>query len=552
VLTPSATTAPGCGLADQGPGGHDGGGAGPRRPAARRLRRLARWASRDRFVVAAFCALGVVLRVPTIGRAYWIDEAISVGIASHPLRELPSLLRNDGSPPLWYLLLHGWLLVFGATPVSTHVLSLLLGIAAVPVAYWAGREIFDRTAGLAAAGLTATNPFLTWYSTQNRMYVALVALGAAAVACALRAMRRRTLGSAAAAVVAFAALDYTHYWGLYLTAVTAASLLVVALRSGDRQLRYGVLGSSLALGLIYLPWLPSFLEQARNTAAPWAVPPGIGDLFADPSTAIGGTAGAVVAPFLALVVWRTRQRRPPSVSADAALVAVLAGLCTVLGWLAAQVEPSWTVRYLAVTVGPWLLATAGALAPSRTGRRAIVAVCVGLSAFAVVGNLLPDAHPADTMDNAAAIAQAARPYLRPGDLVVVTQTEQTPVMEYYLGRRYLYANPLGPVHDPSVVDWYHIVARLQRADACTTIAPTIDALPVGAAILEVDPLDPVGTSGTSWAEAAHRQVVADEALLAGDRALRPVRSFTEAIEPRPYSPLVGELYRKVRAGDACA
>ena len=46
---------------------------------------------------------------------FWIDEAISTGIASHPLGAIPGLLRHDGSPPLFYFLLHFWMQAFGAT-----------------------------------------------------------------------------------------------------------------------------------------------------------------------------------------------------------------------------------------------------------------------------------------------------------------------------------------------------------------------------------------------------------------------------------------------------
>ncbi|HMC40057.1 MAG TPA: hypothetical protein VKI19_10380, partial [Acidimicrobiales bacterium] len=41
--------------------------------------------ARDRNVVGLLVLLALVLRVPNLGRAYWIDEGISVGIASHPL-----------------------------------------------------------------------------------------------------------------------------------------------------------------------------------------------------------------------------------------------------------------------------------------------------------------------------------------------------------------------------------------------------------------------------------------------------------------------------------
>src|SRR5689334_7822369 len=73
--------------------------------------------------VAALTATAAVLRLDALSAPYWIDEGISVGIASHHLAAIPGLLREDGSPPLYYVLLHGWISLFGAAPAATHLLS---------------------------------------------------------------------------------------------------------------------------------------------------------------------------------------------------------------------------------------------------------------------------------------------------------------------------------------------------------------------------------------------------------------------------------------------
>lgn len=50
----------------------------------------------------ALLALGsLYLRTRALGSSFWIDEGLSVGIASHPLADIPGLLRQDGSPPLY-------------------------------------------------------------------------------------------------------------------------------------------------------------------------------------------------------------------------------------------------------------------------------------------------------------------------------------------------------------------------------------------------------------------------------------------------------------------
>src|SRR6266545_1908499 len=65
-------------------------------------------------------AVSVLLRTRQLDVGYWIDEGLSVGIADRPLTDIPSVLRVDGSPPLYYLLLHPWIALLGSGETSTH------------------------------------------------------------------------------------------------------------------------------------------------------------------------------------------------------------------------------------------------------------------------------------------------------------------------------------------------------------------------------------------------------------------------------------------------
>ena len=114
--------------------------------------------------VGSLVLLSIVLRTRDFDVGFWIDEGLSVGIADRPLSDIPAALRLDGSPPLYYSLLHVWMAVFGTTETATHALSLVFAVLAVPAAWWAARGLFGPAAGLAAALLAATNPFLTQYA----------------------------------------------------------------------------------------------------------------------------------------------------------------------------------------------------------------------------------------------------------------------------------------------------------------------------------------------------------------------------------------------------
>src|SRR5256885_8101277 len=90
--------------------------------------------------VVAVVALGVVLRFLTTSHL-WLDEALTVNIARLPLSRIPDALRHDGSPPLYYLLLHGWITVLGAGDVAVRALSATFAVATLPLMWLAGLRL---------------------------------------------------------------------------------------------------------------------------------------------------------------------------------------------------------------------------------------------------------------------------------------------------------------------------------------------------------------------------------------------------------------------------
>ena len=84
-------------------------------------------------ILLLLTAISLLLRTRQLHAAFWIDEGISVGIAHEHLTSIPHLLREDGSPPLYYMLLGLWVRVFGDGEAATHSLSLVFGLACIPL-----------------------------------------------------------------------------------------------------------------------------------------------------------------------------------------------------------------------------------------------------------------------------------------------------------------------------------------------------------------------------------------------------------------------------------
>src|SRR3954454_6746501 len=127
-------------------------------------------------VVVGLLAVSLFLKTRALGASLWMDEGLSIGISSQPLLDIPHVLRQDGSPPLYYMLLSIWTSVFGSGPGETQGLSVAISLLGVPAGLWAGWSLFGRRAGYIAASLFALNVFLTAYAQETRMYALMVVL----------------------------------------------------------------------------------------------------------------------------------------------------------------------------------------------------------------------------------------------------------------------------------------------------------------------------------------------------------------------------------------
>jgi mannosyltransferase len=281
-------------------------------------------------------------------------------------------------------------------------------------------------------------------------------------------------------------LLYTHTWGVFMF----AGFVVAGLRRGG-------LVPLAVVAVLYVPWVPSLAFQALHTGAPWSLPP----------------SALYLVPAALAVAWRPR---------DELVLAAAVGLA--LAWLASQVEPAWSPRYLFVLFGPVVLVLA---------RRNTWLVAP------LVATLLLAGPPAKS--NARAVAVSVAQSVRPGDLVVCTQPEQVPVLHRYLPAGISYLTPLGRPADPSFTDWRGALPRLRRASAERVLLPRLDVLAPGRRVVLVMP---VSRSRSPWARAVRRRTREWRAALRDE--LRPVGATSRPDPARYRSTVRAEIFEVVR------
>ena len=412
------------------------------------------------------------------------------------------MLRQDGSPPLYYMLLHFWVNIFGTGEHATHALSLVFSTLTIPVGLWGGWKLFGRWAGIVTGVLCAANPYLTTYAQETRQYSLVVLLSLLATVFFMFAFVQRERRYLPFFAVSLAALLYTHIWSAFFVMATVVVALFL-IRKNRELVRDALLGFGGAF-LLYLPFLPTALYQVKHTAAPWAngptwraaqqIPQSLaGGKFEWPITTIVILSGLVIA-------WRFRKRGDRAAESVAgtgfmrvrndragwivfALLAVMVGLA----WTISQASGVWVPRYFAIFVGPFLIWAGWAFA--RAG-------VIGLAGLLILGigfQFYP--HTPEKLflkSNVKYVAADGAERMHRGDIVLSTHPEQIPVIYHYMNQDgahgMQYFTELGRFPDPQVMDWRDVTAKLRKTRARYDLTPILDQMHVGQQLYLIRPI----------------------------------------------------------------
>lgn len=224
----------------------------------------------------------------------WLDEALTFYQTQLSAGELVTSLRG-WHPPLYFGLLKIWIAFGNSSEFWIRLFSALCFALTTPVVYVIGRTASGRRAGLYAACLVATAPFLIRYAQEARPYAMLLlfcSLALMSVALiiskptnqppavigeGLRGLWRRGAPWAVYIVAVLGAM-FTHHTGVLLPVVTAL-IFLVAIAAAPKfrwlRLRNIIAANTLVLTLYVfcLPLLLNGIETVERQYKPAPVSP---------------------------------------------------------------------------------------------------------------------------------------------------------------------------------------------------------------------------------------------------------------------------------------
>ncbi|MCO6450010.1 MAG: glycosyltransferase family 39 protein [Caldilineales bacterium] len=334
-----------------------------------------------RLTLFILIVLGFALRLYHLDvQSLWYDEGVTAQVARLGVGELARWTANDIQPPLYYLLVGGWLRLLdpwaGPLAFVMRGLSAVAGVLLIPIIWALARRLWDERAGLLAAALATISPLMVYYSQEARMYALLTMLVAAVALIAVRWAgegRVRWTSVLAYIFLGLAAL-YTHYFaGFALAALALYWLLVWWKTTKNSRSLVLFLAANVIVVLGFLPWLPSMLNRFQVDASYWAGTLKLGEALLDVGMnfTVGATevmAEGEAIPWLIVLglgslIWliaiaRSKRRDPQRPLALILLWGLLPLICVLA---LAYRTPKFNARYLMVSWPAWALLAGGGI-----------------------------------------------------------------------------------------------------------------------------------------------------------------------------------------------
>ncbi|MGX1187990.1 putative membrane protein [Pseudomonas sp. F-14 TE3623] len=429
-------------------------------------------------IVLALFARFHSITVPVI----WYDEAYSLLLAEGSPAYIWATTARDVHPPLYYVLLHFWMLLFGNGVLAARSLSALADVGTLLLCIKLMSLVTTRKATWIAAVLLALLPMSVRYSQEVRMYTLLGfwLMGATvALVCWIKAPDQKRYPFFY--VLLMAAAFYTHYFAALC--VLVHWLCWWRVRDGGRPTAISFrawLVANSAIVVLYLPWIPHFIDQLlRMDGLEW-IPPltwqtaltfvwqlvMMGD-SASYSSLWRALPSVLIVVCAAAVLLKTRNERPFSV-----LLVGYFFVPVLTVFLVSLIVPVFNARYLVFAAAALPLIVALALDTWSQRHTVLAAVGMALVLLAEVHGLSAVYAQTDEMNGTSirkdarldAVVEGLGHEARPGDEIIVDNLYWYLPFTYYNStgiqpRLYAFKTPTGALWGTAEYGGWALIPR---------------------------------------------------------------------------------------------
>jgi len=240
------------------------------------MRRL--FSSKSRIAFVCLILMAVLVRLPNLNESLWWDETCHTFMESNK-EAIGRLLYRDVHPPLYTILMLGWIFMFGDTTVAVRIPSLIFGIASLVVLYKLVEKWFGRRTAFLATLLMTFSPVHIWYSQENKNNMLLLFF----TLLAIYSLQRAWSGNQKCGWVLFICASilslWSNHYALWVISAGFGWLWLQVLKKEGRKRIYLAIVSTILIGLAYLPFALVTIFQVNIQQWSYLRPFTMGELY---------------------------------------------------------------------------------------------------------------------------------------------------------------------------------------------------------------------------------------------------------------------------------
>ena len=177
------------------------------------------WIEKNKLIlILLICCLGFFLRFYDLGgESYWFDETMSLYFSQQDLGAILNPPSYEAHiPPLYYLLLHFWIGLFGTSEFAVRSLSAIFGSLSIFALYKLGKTLFNVKIAVYSSFILAISIFQIYFSQEARMYSLLTLTTLLSIFFFAKSLNENRPRFWVSYIIASILMLYSHAYGIFI------------------------------------------------------------------------------------------------------------------------------------------------------------------------------------------------------------------------------------------------------------------------------------------------------------------------------------------------
>lgn len=204
-------------------------------------------------------------------KTYWYDEAYTIAIINYAINDIWNITSNDVHPPLYYILLKGFTIIFDKNIISLHIFSSLGVLVSMLFGITEVKKIFGKKVSFTFILLLTIMPVSQYLGLEIRMYSWTMFFVLITSVYSFEVIYKDNIKAYILYTTGAIACAYTHNYGLLAVVVIYIYLVILSIKKKEKR-KY-LFYSVLIFTIIYGFWIPHLVNQIQSVKKDFWIEP---------------------------------------------------------------------------------------------------------------------------------------------------------------------------------------------------------------------------------------------------------------------------------------